>query len=269
MKKTLSVLLVTATSLSTMGMANAQENTTASGSALKAGIHRAFSNGAAAHADFTGKRPERLPVDTTVEKLANGVAITRTSTDADTVKKIQERAAQEVSDTTHRPADLKDVQITNENLANGVKTTMTSTDAATVTKLQNHENGPRGGHPGGFEPLQNVEFTKENITNGVVLKRTSTDADTVKKLQEQEAKMQANKPADDANRPGKPALENVQVTVTNIDNGVQTTLTSTDAATVTKLQAMPEKPMMMLPRGGKGGFGGHGGKAMDKETTQE
>lgn len=240
MKKSLSVLLVAASGVATLGFAHAQMSTStgATQPELRGAQHRM----------------EKLPVEHTSENIANGVILTHTSTDAATVTKIQERAATQAERLSDRPG-LTGVTSTVENIENGVKVTLTSTDADTVTKLQ---AGPqKGARP---EMLQNVEVSKENLDNGVKITRTSTDADTVTKLQEMEAKMQEHR-AEEEN----PRFEGVETTVTNIDNGVVTTLTSSNADTVTKLQSMSENPGKGLGRrGGKHRFGG-----MDKQTSEE
>lgn len=272
MKKTLSILLVTATSLTSIGLVHAQGNTSGSGTTVAKATNERLAGlptWAKGIKDLGGKRFAKLPVEFKVEKIAHGVTITKTSTDADVVKKLQERGAAESQFEAKRP-DLKDVQVTVTNIDNGVQTTLTSTDADTVTKLQERPKPGRGHGPMDLQ-LKDVQVAVEKINNGVTIKHTSTDADTVKKLQEMEAKMQKHKDqlspeAADANRPARPQLKDVQRTVTNLDNGVQITMTSTDADTVTKLQEQKDRPFMMPFHGPRGH---RDEKPMDKETTQE
>lgn len=119
----------------------------------------------------------------TVEKIDNGVVITLTTDDADTLTKLQDFEAN--ADQHHGPLqDMQNVTRTIVQLDNGVQITLTSDDAATVQKLQ---HGPRGGghHPG---QLPNVTRSVEKIDNGVVITLTSDDPDTVIKLQEETQK---------------------------------------------------------------------------------
>lgn len=118
-------------------------------------------------------------VTRTVEKIDNGVVITLTTDDADTLTKLQDF---ESADKHHGPLqDMQNVTRTIVQLDNGVQITLTSDDAATVQKLQ---HGPRGGvhHPG---QLPNVTRSVEKIDNGIVITLTSDDPDTVTKLQEE------------------------------------------------------------------------------------
>lgn len=261
MKKTLSVLLVAATGFTGIGLAHAQENTS-SGTTVPAAsqqhlVKHPFNKALGFH-----NIKQRPPMDFSMEKLDNGVILTRTSTNADVVKKIQEEASKEGDFLAKRP-DLKDVQVSTANVDNGVKITLTSTDADTVTKLQTgpaHPMPPRGRETINMLP-ENVQFTVEKTDTGVVLKRTSTDADTVKKLQEMEAKHTAA--GDDKERPQPDWMKNVQVTVTNLDNGVQTTMSGSDADTIAKIQEFANKPAPAFRVG-------HRGKpSMDKTATQE
>ncbi len=140
-------------------------------------------------------------------------------------------------------AALQNVTRTATNISNGVQIQMTSTDAATVTKLQSFKVP---------QPPADSKLTviQTNITNGVQLTVTSTDAETVTKIQKRAAEGRGigfNAPGKGGKkgRMEKPKFgENVTRTVTNISNGVQIQMTSTDAATVTKLQSFkaPQPP---------------------------
>lgn len=242
MKRAIATFLISATALGgTLAYAHAQENTT-SGSILP-------TNGAqSAHVGFKKfgdhKPPMRLQnVEESRTNIDNGVKITRTSTDAEVVKKLQEEE-------TNRPKPknagfMADVTSTKTNITNGVEITLTSTNADTVKKLQ---EGPklRKGH--GMFPMEKVNITRENLTNGVKITQTSTDAAVVTKLQ-----------SSDNAFPGKHAEEHSDVTATkvNIANGVEITLTSTNADTVTKLQQGPKQMQ-------RGEFSQKGRKASSK-----
>lgn len=117
-------------------------------------------------------------VTRTVEKIDDGVVITLTTDDANTLKKLQDFAAN--PDRHHGPLhELQNVTRTVVQLDNGVQITLTSDDAETVQKLQ---EGPRGGDR---HPLpSNVNRSVENIDNGIVITLTSDDPETVKMLQE-------------------------------------------------------------------------------------
>lgn len=115
-------------------------------------------------------------VTRTVEDIDNGVIITLTTDDADTLEKLQ-----------NPPADDQDKgpladEVTREItlLENGIQITLTSDDETVVEKLQNMEDHP---HMGPMEQM-NIDRTVENTENGVVVTLTSDDPDTVTFLQE-------------------------------------------------------------------------------------
>lgn len=128
-------------------------------------------------------RPKLKDVKKTVTNLENGVQVTCTSTDADTVKALQSMKRPEPP----KGADSK-VTIVHSNIANGIQVTITSTDAETVKKIQEHEKN--GGGPMGRQNGQNhVDFSKvqkssANLENGATITLTSTDAATVSKIQD-------------------------------------------------------------------------------------
>lgn len=139
------------------------------------------------------------------------------------------------------------VQRSVTNIADGIQITMTSTDAATVTKLQSRTAPPAPAN-------SNVTVTQTNITNGVQIAVTSTDAATVSKLQSDAASGHGfgfgfgGPHGEGKGGMGGMFGQNVQRSVTNITNGIQVTMTSTDAATVTKLQSrkVPTPPANSL-----------------------
>ena len=144
---------------------------------------------------------------------------------------------QQNSSRQERPK-LSNVVRTVTNLANGVQVTCTSTDAATVAKLQSmqHPDAPKDGK---------VTVVHTNIANGIQVTITSDDADTVAKIQEHEGKRgkngggpmgQGGQNGQNGHRPDFSSLKDVKVAAQNVANGATITLTSTDAATVTKIQ---------------------------------
>ena len=160
-----------------------------------------------AFADSTS--PER-EVTRSVENTDNGVLITLTTSDADTLTKLQNPP----NDRTPPEGVTRVV----ENIENGVRVTLSSDDAATVTKIQNR--AAHKGHP----PFFNNKITRsvEEIDNGVLITLTTDDADALAKLKEREAKA--------------PTRDEVTRTVEELNNGFKITLTSEDAAVVDKLQ---------------------------------
>jgi len=139
--------------------------------------------------------------------------------------------------------NMQNVQHTVANISNGVTVTLTSTDSATVTKLQSR---PQPTPPAN----SNITVTQSNITNGIQITTTSTDAATVTKLQTEAQNGHGFGPGFGGLRgkhggPGMMGLgmfdKNVTRNVQKITNGITITLTSTDAATVTKLQQLAGK----------------------------
>lgn len=86
-------------------------------------------------------------VECKVENTDNGIQITMTSTDADTVAKLQSSQHRKIA----QKGEQK-IAVTQTNLQNGVQITVTSEDPATVTKLQ---EGPKNGHEFLFGPGKN------------------------------------------------------------------------------------------------------------------
>jgi len=177
-----------------------------------------------------GQRKKLTDVVRSVEKITNGVVITETSTNEDSVKSLQERTAMQMPDSK--------VQVVRENIVNGVKTTLTSADTDTVNHLQKIENGFQGK---AFHMLKDVKRTIEKTTTGIVITETSTNTDTVKLLQEK---------APNTHPAGKD--EEIQVTRENITNGVKTTLSTTNVDTLKKLQDPKEEFPGMMGHHGKG-----------------
>jgi hypothetical protein len=137
----------------------------------------------------------------------------------------------------------KNVQRSVVNISNGVQVTMTSTDAATVTKLQAFQQPTPPAN-------SNVTVAQTNVSNGVQITMSSTDAATVTKLQSSGGfgrgfgGPRGGKGGRHGARGfgGTKSNLNVQRSVANISNGIQITMTSTDAATVTKLQTVNQRP---------------------------
>ncbi len=203
------------------------------------------------------ERPLLKNIQRQVKNIDNGVVVTMTSTDADTVKKLQSK------DRPKFPQDKladKNITVTQSNITNGVQLTITSTDATMVKTIQEREaqGGFMGKGHGMFGQkgmLKNLDRSVTNVANGVEITMTSTDADTVTKLQAME-------------RPKFPekvlADKNITVTQTNITNGVRVTITSTDADTVKTIQEREQqhsfqeaKGLGMMGRGHRHGMFNH------------
>lgn len=130
------------------------------------------------------------------------------------------------------PEMFKNVDKKVENISNGVKMTLSSTDTAVVAKLQSMQQPPASKD-------SKVTVTRTNIANGVEVTMTSNDADTVKKIQTGHKFVHRGFDVRRSGLQGKNFLgKNVEKKVENITNGVKITMTSTDAAIVTKLQSM-------------------------------
>ncbi|MCC7432372.1 hypothetical protein IT412_02485 [Candidatus Peregrinibacteria bacterium] len=168
-------------------------------------------------------------IERSVKNIENGIEIIMTSTDSNTVTKLQN---------SQHPTPPKEENLnitsTQTNLDNGIKVTITSTDQSIVTKLQTdfkNGHGPRFGKKDqlkDFPKLENVDHKIENITNGVKMTLTSTDPSTVSKLQSRQ-------------EPLNPKEANITFTKNNLENGVEITITSTDQETVKKIQAGPQR----------------------------
>ncbi|PIV90188.1 hypothetical protein COW46_04865 [Candidatus Gracilibacteria bacterium CG17_big_fil_post_rev_8_21_14_2_50_48_13] len=190
MKKILSLALIGATCITGAGVAFAQSSDGA-----------AAGNQIRAERPFGGRAMQKAPFDVNVTKIDQGVVITKTSSDAAVVTKLQENLDKEAGRIGEH-ADMKDVTVNKEKLDNGIRITLTSTDADTVAKLQNPPKqmergmGRGHGHPGGkMMDMEGVDISVENVDNGVVVRHTSTDPEKVKALQEMFAKRQANQQA--------------------------------------------------------------------------
>ena len=124
--------------------------------------------------------PGPLPFDGNVERsvedIENGVIITLTTDDADTLEKLQNMPDEAPEDAPFADEVTREITL----LDNGVQITLTSEDATVVEKLQNMPDKP--GHPS-FEEL-NIDRTVENTENGVVITLTSDDQDVIEMLQE-------------------------------------------------------------------------------------
>lgn len=186
-------------------------------------------------------------VDRTVEKIEKGIIVKMTSTDADTVKKLQERG--ERRDERH-PEDAK-IKLESNNIDNGVQHTITSDDAELVKKIQDSDGKPPRPFMNGMKNKMEkfnlkVDRKVEKTDKGVVMTMTSTDAGTVTKLQNGPERLEKKVPED----------SKVQVTHENIDGGVKVTFSSDDAETVKKIQSHEEKPMFFMHKDhGNKGYG--------------
>ncbi len=115
-------------------------------------------------------------VERTVEDIDNGVLITLTTDDADTLEKLQAMPDEAPEDAPFADEVTREITL----LDNGVQIQLTSDDPAVVEKLQNMPDEPM--HPS-FEDL-NIDRTVENTENGVVITLTSDDQDVVEMLQD-------------------------------------------------------------------------------------
>lgn len=167
-------------------------------------------------------------VERSIKNIENGIEIVMTSTDSDTVTKLQN---------SQHPTPPKEEKLnitsTQTNLENGIKITITSSDPTVVTKLQTdfkNGHGPRfweKHQPGDFPKLENVDHKIENISNGIKITLTSTDATTISKLQNRQ-------------EPPNPKEGNVTITKSNLENGIEVTITSNDQETIKKIQTGPQ-----------------------------
>lgn len=232
MKKAIATFLISATALGgSLAYAHAQENTT-SGTTLPAADQSIRQN----FKKFGDHKPAMMleNVQETRTNLENGVKITRTSTDAEVVAKLQ---AEEANRPTPKNGDdsMSKITFSKATIDNGVEITMTSSDADMVKQLQ---EGPKRRDRHDMFALDNVVMNRENISNGIKITQTSTDAEVVSKLQSSEFPIQGKDRED----------TDVQTTKSNIDNGVEITLTSTNPETVTKLQEGPKNKGAFMHR---------------------
>ena len=119
-------------------------------------------------------------VTRSVENITDGVIITLTTDDADTLTRLQS-----MTGLPPRGGDLlENTEQSVEILDNGVKITITSDDADVVEKLQNMPEKPPHGKRG-HGPFMGEKVTRSavNTDNGVVVTFSSDDADVVEKLQ--------------------------------------------------------------------------------------
>jgi anthranilate/para-aminobenzoate synthase component II len=149
-------------------------------------------------------------VDKSIEKISNGVIIMLTTTDTDTLEKLQSREPRNRNE---------DLSVIKENLANGIKITKTTTDAELLKKL--HAKADR------MLAKQSITKTVENISNGVIITRISTDSEIVTKMQEKELK--------------EPRNQDITHTKENITNGVKITITTDNEDLIERIQARAEQ----------------------------
>lgn len=173
-----------------------------------------------------GKKPQLENVEHTVEKIDDGVVKTLTTSDADTLEKLQSKEAREPKNDA--------VSVVKENIENGVRITETTSDAEVLERMHD-----RVDH---HELKQTVNHSVENIKNGVVVMITSENAEAVEMIQQHSEKK------------GERGPENVDFSSENIQNGVRVTITSSDAEEVARIQEHAQNPEMH--RGGKRGMQG-------------
>lgn len=168
-----------------------------------------------------------------------------------------QRRGQGFQGQNQRPGASATIKRTVTNIENGVVVTCTSDNADEVKMIQSHT-------PPTPPADSKVTVVKENLSNGIKVTITSTDAETVKKIQTREAQggprgMRGDNGSQDDSAQ-RPELKDVKRVVTNTDNGVNISITSTDAATVKLIQEREAK--MGQGQNGLPRFGGHRGPGM-------
>lgn len=197
-------------------------------------------------------RPKPFLEDVThsVELIDNGVIITITTDNEDTLLLIQEKAKE-----APKGPMMEEVDREIELISNGVQITLTSEDPEVVEKLQNapKPGSQHEGRPGPHGPMMNPEVNRsvENIDNGVVITLTTDDAEVLEKLQTVPAEMPDRFPGDE---------DDITRSIEKIENGIVLTITSEDPETVEKIQEHEGRPFGMK------GPHGHG---FGEEQTEE
>ncbi len=140
-----------------------------------------------------------------------------------------------------REAFFADINREVTNIDNGVEITLTSDNEEAVEFLQNRpEREPKN---------ENVTRTIENLDNGIKITITSDDEEEIAKIQEhsknQQPGMNKGRGKRGGNRDdgcaGGAFFADINREVTNIDNGVEITLTSDNEEAVEFLQNRPER----------------------------
>ncbi len=226
-----------------------------------------------AHGEGEGHHGEGHPspfhtegIDAAVENLDNGVKMSFTSEDAETVAHIQEHMAKKAesgrSDASEGcggdcPCGWEGVTKSVENLDNGLSVTLTTEDAETVPKLQEAiaakaaEEGEEGGCSHGKSEnawdllrADAVTRTAENLDNGVKILYTAGCPHLQGELKTAAAakvEHMAAKKADGTHGDCPCHAEGVTITVEEIEGGTALVYTAEDAETVTKLQEFGAK----------------------------
>lgn len=140
-------------------------------------------NVASASEVIQNKHQLKENVTRTVENITDGVIITLTTDNAETLTRLQS-----MTELPPRGGDLLENFDQSVNiLDNGVQITLKSDDAEVVKKLQNMpEKGPRHGGHKPFGPFMGNKVTRtvEKTDNGVVVTFSSDDAEIIEKLQD-------------------------------------------------------------------------------------
>jgi hypothetical protein len=220
-------------------------------------------------------------IDAAVENLDNGVKMSFTSEDAETVAHIQEHMAKKAESGEgcggDCPCGWEGVTKSVENLDNGLSVTLTTEDAESVPKLQEAiaakaaDEGESGGcsHGEGENAwdllhADSVTRTAENLDNGAKIVFSAGCPHLQGKLKTAAAAkvehMAAKKADGAAHADCICHAEGVTVAVEETENGAALVFTAEDAETVTKLQEHVAKKA--TGEGcGCGKHGGHGEKA--------
>lgn len=164
MKNLVTLALVPALTMGAIGLSSAQVPSADQAQTPTSGYEQQMQDHQGPH---RGAPEQMKDVNVTMTKLDNGIQITQTSDNADTVAKLHDRADQHLIMTN----STRNV----ENIDNGIKMTITSDNADVISLLQNKDfPTPKD---------EKVTATKTNLDNGVEITLTSDDATVVQHLQ--------------------------------------------------------------------------------------
>jgi hypothetical protein len=266
MKTTLMTVTAGVAALSVLVAANSFAFPDTSVSSLSAAVDSAASAVTRSFSDHGGRGMGMFGPNVTIGNvvaLENGFTAEITSTDADAIAKIQERAAD--GEAAKFLGKLDSNVVTNvANIDAGVKVTVTSSDAATATKLVEMSAKLKEGKGFGWHkgPEDDSTRTVTVLENGFVMEiaaKDATDADAIAEIQEREA-----------NAPKGPEVDEGKATrtVENTATGVKVTVTSSDATVAAKLVEMGTNMKDgKMPMGGHHGGPREDGFMMDSTNT--
>jgi hypothetical protein len=197
-------------------------------------------------------------IDSGIENLDNGVKMSFTSEDAETVAHIQEHMAKKAESGEgcggDCPCGWDGVTKSVENLANGLAVTLTHEDAETVTKMQEaiaakaaeeSEGGCCGGgesaHPGAILHSDSVTRAVENLDNGVKVSFTAGCPHLQGEIKTATAAMVAAKASGEKSCDCAMHAEGVTVASEEIEGGMALVFTTENTELVTELQESAAK----------------------------